>query len=128
RVSRYVVALIYDHLAVFSNEVLHFVLSVQALNDSHVQAPCAVRFPSTDMPDRFGWQIQEHPKALLPLIEQLLPVNDDQSVDLAFRDQPCRNGRFPERRRSAEDTFVVGGDLRDCFLLERSKLTLELRF
>jgi hypothetical protein len=55
------------------------------------------------MPDRLGRQIQEHPEALLPLIEQLLPVNDNQSADLAFRDQPRRNGGFAERRRSAED-------------------------
>src|ERR1035437_107885 len=70
----------------------------------------------------------EHPEALLPLIEQLLPVNHHQSVDLAFRDQPRRNGGFAERRRSAEDAFVVGGDLRDGVLLERPKLTQELRF
>src|SRR6266403_1769930 len=53
---------------------------VQALNDGDVHAPGPVRFPTTDMPDRFGRHIQEHPKALLPLIEQLLSVNDDQSV------------------------------------------------
>src|ERR1035437_1097340 len=126
--SGYMVAFIDDHLAVFGNEVLHFILSVQALNDGDVHTPRPVRFPTTDMPDRFWRQIQEHPKALLPLIEQLLPVNHNQSVDLAFRDQPRRNGGFPERRRSAEDTLVVGRDLRDGFLLERPKLTLELRF
>jgi hypothetical protein len=54
-------------------------------------------------------------------------VNHDQSVDLAFRDQPRRDGGFPERRRSTEDTFVIGGDLRHGFLLEGPKLTLELR-
>ena len=56
----------------------------------------------------------------------VLPVNDNQSVDLAFRDQPRRNGGFPERRRSTQDTFVMGNDLRNGFLLERPKLTLEL--
>ena len=29
------------------------------------------------------------------------------------------NSGLPERRRSAENTFVVAGDLRDGFLLER---------
>ena len=128
RESGYVVAFVDDHLAVLSDEVLHFVFSIQALDDGDVYATCPVHFAAADMPDRFGRQIQEHPKALLPLIEQLLPVNHDQSVDLAFRDQPCRNGGLPERRRSAEDAFVVSGDLRDGFLLERPKLTLELRF
>ena len=55
-------------------------------------------------------------------------MNDDQRVDLAFRDQPRRNGGFPKCRRSAEDTFVVAGDLCDSFLLERPKLAPELRF
>src|ERR1039457_7616251 len=93
------------------------------LNSSHLVISYAVfclkKIAATDMSDRFGWQIQEHPKALLPLIEQLLPVNDYQSVDLAFRDQPRRNGGLSERCRRAEDTFVVCGDLRDRFLLER---------
>ena len=64
----------------------------------------------------------------MPLIEQLLPVDHDQSVDLAFRDNPSRNGGLPKGCRGAKDTFVVAGDLRDSFLLERPKLTLELRF
>jgi len=29
------------------------------------------------MSDRLGWQIQKHAKALLPLVEQLLPVDDN---------------------------------------------------
>src|ERR1019366_6204346 len=41
---------------------------------------------------------------------------------------PRRNRSLPERRGSAQDTFVVGGDLRDGFLLERPKLPPELRF
>jgi hypothetical protein len=80
------------------------------------------------MPDRLRRQIEKHRQPLLPLIGQLLPVNHDQSVDLAFRDQPRCNSGFSERCRSAQDTFVVPDDLRDRFLLERPKLTLELRF
>jgi hypothetical protein len=68
REGGYVVAFIDDHLAVLSNEVLHFVLPIQALNDGDIPAARPVRFPA-DMPDQVGWQIQEHPKALLPLIE-----------------------------------------------------------
>jgi hypothetical protein len=60
--------------------------------DGDVDATRPIHFATADMPDRLGWQIQEHAKALLPLIEQLPPVNHDQSVDLAFRDKPRRNG------------------------------------
>ena len=108
REGGYVVTFIDDHLTVLTHEVLHFVFSVQALDDGDVYAARPIHLATADMPDRFGRQIQEHPKALLPLIEQLLPVNHDQSVDLALRDQPRCNGGLPERRRSAEDAFVVG--------------------
>jgi hypothetical protein len=121
----YVVTFIDDHVAVLSDEVLHFVFSVEALDDGDIHATRPVHFAAAYMPDRFRRQIQEHPKTLLPLIKQLLPVNHDQSVDLAFRDQPRCNGGLPERGWSAEDTFVVSGDLRDGFLLEGPELTLD---
>ena len=54
-------------------------------------------------------------------------MDHNQSVDFSFRDQPGRNGSFAERRRSTEDALIVSGNLRDRFLLKRSKLTLELR-
>jgi hypothetical protein len=80
------------------------------------------------MSDRLGWQIQKHAEAFLPLVEQLLPVNDHQRVHFALRNQPCRNGGLPECRRSAQDAFVLAGDLRNGFFLERPKLSLELNF
>ncbi len=54
-------------------------------------------------------------------------MDHNQSVDFSFRDQPGRNGSFAERRRGTEDALIVSGNLRDRFLLKRSKLTLELR-
>src|SRR5437773_5769309 len=126
REGGYMVTFIDDHLTVFRNEVLYLVLSVQALNDRDVNAACPVHFPATDMSDRLCWQIQKHAKALLPLVEQLLSVNHNQSVNFALRDQPRRNGGLPECRRSAEDALVVRGDFRNGFLLERPELSLEL--
>src|ERR1035438_7492052 len=128
RESGDVVAFVDDHLAVLGHEVLRFVLPVQTLDDGNVYATRTIHLAAADVPDRFGGQVQEPPKALLPLIEQLLTVNDDQSVDLALRDQPRRDGGLPECRGSAQDTFVVRGDLRDGFLLERPKLTPKVRF
>jgi hypothetical protein len=51
RKSRYVVAFVDDHLAVFSNKVLHLILSIQALNDRHIHTTRSVCFPATDMPN-----------------------------------------------------------------------------
>jgi hypothetical protein len=86
RESGYILAFVDDHLAVLSNEVLHFVLSVQALDHGNVNTTCPIHFATTDMADRFGGQVQEHPQTLLPLIEQLLSVDHDQSVNLAYGD------------------------------------------
>jgi hypothetical protein len=55
----------------------------------------------------------------VPLIEQLLPVNHNQRVDLTLRDQPGCNGSLPESRRRAKDSFVMLGDLGNGFQLER---------
>jgi len=52
-----VVAFVYDHLAVFRNEVLYFILSIQALNDRNVDAARPFRLPAADMSDRLGGQI-----------------------------------------------------------------------
>ena len=52
-----VVAFVDDHLAVFRNEVLYFILSIQALNDRNVDAARPFRLPAADMSDRLGGQI-----------------------------------------------------------------------
>ena len=72
--------------------------------------------------------LHAHSMALLPLIQHLLPVYDDESVHFALPDKPGRIGGFSERCRSAQDTLVVVRDFRDGVLLEHSKLTSELRF
>jgi len=46
----------------------------------------------------------------VPLIEQLLPVDQNQRVDLTLRDQPGGDGSLSKSRRRAEDSFVVLGD------------------
>ena len=54
RESGYVVTFIDDHLAVFCNEVLHLVLTIQALDNRNVHIARPFRLPTTDMSDRFG--------------------------------------------------------------------------
>jgi len=70
--------------------------------------------PATDLRFDLAADPRTSPGRLLPLIDKLLPVNDDQSVDLAFAISPRRNAVFPERRRAQDDTFVVGGDSRSA--------------
>ena len=116
---RDMVALVDDHMAILGDKVLHFLFPVQALNDCNIHPSSPVRLPATDLPNRFRWQIQEHYQPLMPLIEQLLPVNHNQRIDLAIRDQPGRNGGLSESRWSAKDSFVMLGDLGNGFQLER---------
>ncbi len=111
------VAFIHDHLAILSDKVLHLVFSVEALDHSDIHATHPVHIAPADMPDRLAGS-SKHSKAFLPLIEQLLAMNDNQSINLAFCDQPCCNGGLSECGGSAEDAFVVCVDLRDGFFLE----------
>jgi hypothetical protein len=67
------------------------------------------------MSNRLCWQIQEHGKPLLPLIEQLLPVNHNQGIDPSLRDQPRRNRCLAEGSRSTDDAFIMTGNIRDGF-------------
>jgi hypothetical protein len=113
------VALVDDHLAILGDKVLYFIFPVEALNDRNIHMSSPVHPPATDLPKRFRWQIQEHRQPLMPLIEQLLAVNQNQRIDLAIRDQPGGNGSLSKSRWSAQDAFVVLDDLGDSFQLER---------
>jgi hypothetical protein len=62
------------------------------------------------------------------VVEQLLPVDRHENITFALRDQPRPNGCLPESCRSTQNAFVMANDLRDSFLLDRSKLSLELSF
>ncbi len=77
------------------------------MNNSDIHVTRAFDLSATDMPDGFSWQIQKHRQALLPLIEQLLPVYEDQSVDLAFCNKPSSNGGFSECCWSTKDTVII---------------------
>jgi hypothetical protein len=113
------VALVDDHLTILGDKVLYFIFPVEALNDRNIHMSSPVHLPATDLPKRFRWQIQEHCQPLMPLIEQLLPVNQNQRIDLAIRDQPGGNGSLSESRWSAQKALVVLDDLENSLLLER---------
>jgi hypothetical protein len=120
--------LINNHLAVLCYEVLHRFLSVQTLNNCNINAPRTVLLSAANVSDGFRRHAQEHPEAFLPLIEWLPPVNDNQGVDSAFRDEPRRYCRFSECRWSSEDALVMRGNFLGCFLLERTEFPLEFDF
>ena len=101
---------------------------MQALNDSDIHQPSSVCLPAADLPDRFRRQIQEYCQSLVPLIEQLLPMNHNQGVDPALRDQPCGDSGLSERCRRTEGSFVMLDNLGNGFQLERPYFAVELCF
>src|ERR1039458_3041530 len=119
------VAFIDDDLAVFGNKVLDLVFPLQTLNDRDIETTGSVHLSATDMSYRRCWQIQKHRESFPPLIEQLLPVDQYQSVDFTFCDEPCGYDRLSKRSRSRENAFIVEADLRNGFLLNRPKLALK---
>ena len=72
---RDVVALINNYLAVLDDKILHLFFAAQALDDRNVHASSPVQLPTANLPDCRRGQVQEHCQPLVPLIEQLLPMN-----------------------------------------------------
>ena len=52
-------------------------------------------------------------------------MNQNQSIDLALGDQPCRHGRLPKSSWSTENAVVVDSDSCDSLFLDGPKLTIE---
>jgi hypothetical protein len=81
---RDMVALVDDYLTALGDKVLDFVFPVQALDDRNIYTSRPVHLPAADLPNRLRGQIQERCQPLVPLIEQLLPVNARESSCQVF--------------------------------------------
>jgi hypothetical protein len=111
------VALIHNHLAVFGNQVLDLTLALEALDYGNINLSRPVRLTAPDLANGSGRQIQEGCQACAPLIQELLPVDGDECIDLPMCDKPCPHGGFPERERRTDHAEVMGGDLSRHFVL-----------
>ena len=62
------------------------------------------------------------------MIQQLLPMNQNESIYPPRRNEPRGNRRLAKSGRSTDDTFIVNNDLGNGLLLERSQLPTKLGF
>jgi len=62
----------------------------------------------------------------MPLIQQLLAVNQYEGIHLSRRDQPCGHCGLAESSRCAEDPIVVFSHHRNSVLLRWAQLAAKL--
>src|ERR1035441_5531440 len=119
------VALINNDLTVLRNEVFHPCLVLSTLNDGNVYATTTLALPTANLPYRFGWEVEEHFQSCVPLIKQLLTVDQHEGIHFSRCDHPSGQSGLSESGRSAENPVVVFGDHRGGIELRRAQLARE---
>src|SRR5688572_14809029 len=106
-VSRQVMALVDNHVAVLGDAVVSCAFSEQTLKDADVNQSSRSISSSADSPDRLGWDIEERRESLNPLIEQLPAMDQHERVYAAPGDEPRSDDGLAECGSSRQDTSLV---------------------
>ncbi len=122
------VALVDKHMAVFGDKVFHFLIAMEALDDRNVNLASALCFTCTDLSDLINREVKKHCQSLPPLIEQLLPMNDDKRVDVPVCNEPRGYGGLSKGSGCAEKSIIMADDGGNGLLLLFAKRTVELDF
>ena len=116
------VAFVHNDHPVFPHPRVDLAVADQRLQHRDVHKSCGCVFAAADLPNQAAFALpasalglrrqlfvdpQELRKRRLPLVEQRLGVHQNQRVDTALRDQPGRDHRFAEGRRSAENSITA---------------------
>src|SRR4051794_27605412 len=91
-----------DQVPVLADTIVDHALPAEALKKRDVEQTVGSIATSADLTDARVRQIQKGRQPLHPLIEQLPPMNEDQRVDAALRDEPCSDHSFPECGRGGQ--------------------------
>ena len=75
RECRQMVAFINNDLPVLGDEVFDSLSAVGALDDGDIHGAVTVALSAPHLADQFGWKIEKHRQSGMPLIQQLLAVN-----------------------------------------------------
>jgi hypothetical protein len=107
RYGRDVVALVDDDVSVLADELVHGFSTDEALH--HRDVDSAVRFPDVpaDPPDLRGVQTEMQRELLDPLVEERLPMDEDEGRTGASRHEPGTDHRLPSAGRRDEDSGLV---------------------
>src|SRR4051794_36666579 len=103
--SRNVMTLVNYNVAVARDEIVHHSVTVQTLNDRHVEK--APRSPAsrTNLADFFNRKAKEGGEPLTPLVEELTAVNEYQRIDLPRSNQPSRDNGLSESGCGTQDSI-----------------------
>ena len=69
RFARQVMALVNDDLPVFSDEIVHRIFTVQALDHGDINLSCTFTFPTADLTDQFVLEAQKDATLRSPLFQ-----------------------------------------------------------
>ena len=119
------VALVDDHVAVARDDVVHAPLADEALEHRDVQPTRRLALACTDLADRFRIEAEEHPELGHPLVEQRLPMDQDEGAPPACRHEVGPDHRLADARWRDEDAGVVCQEGPGGLLLDGGQLALE---
>src|SRR5208283_1007520 len=81
--SGQVVAFVNNEMSIVSNDVIHDVLSYQALDDRHIQQSGRLPASTPDPTDELGMKSEKARQSLRPLFQQLLAMHQNKRIDRA---------------------------------------------
>jgi hypothetical protein len=99
--------LIDNQMPVAGNPIVDCSSADEALNHSHVELAVRSAFAATDLTDAALIDTEEHRKLRDPLVEERLPVNEDQYATRTLRDQVGAEYRLANAGRTNENADVV---------------------
>jgi hypothetical protein len=89
------------------NPIVNRSLADKALNHGYVESAVGSAFAATDLTDAALIDAEEHRQLRDPLVEERLPVNEDQYATRTLRDQVGAEYRLANAGRTNENADVV---------------------
>ena len=120
------VAFVHNEMAVIAHAILDDALADQALDDRDIQRAGQLPLAAADPANRLRRQAEKRRQSLDPLFQQLPAMHENQRVDAALGNEPCRHDGFSESRRGGQNARVVGQHRSGGGLLLGPQFTLEL--
>jgi hypothetical protein len=120
-----VVTLIDNYVAVCRHQIIDAVQPDETLDHRHVQAAVGGVLPGTNLTDGFGSEPEEHGQLGNPLIQERLPVDQDECAARSGGDQIGTDNGLADTRRRDQDADVVTEQSPTSLRLHRGELTLK---
>jgi hypothetical protein len=123
--GRDVVALVDDNVTIPCDQVVDRSLADEALDHGDVQPSRRGTLARADLPDRLGVDAEKHGQLRDPLIQERLPMDQDQRRPGAGRDEVGPDDGLADARRRHENPDVVYQQRSGGLVLDGSQCALE---